>query len=350
MEKFYEILNYELLGNFVQNYLIAFGVFLAIFIAFKVFKTVVVGRLEKLSKRTSTDLDDELVKLINGVHEIFYYVLSVYFPLKFLVMGDEVEQVVHAVFVIVVIFELVRVAIQFVEYWLEKFVAKADGIHPKETSTFHGLSLIVKIALWSTGFLLVLSNLGVDITTLIASLGIGGIAIALAVQNILGDMFSSFSIYFDKPFEIGDYITVGTDSGTVRKIGLKTTRLKTLQGEELVISNNELTSSRVQNFKKMKERRVVLNFGLVPEVSNEKIKKAEELIEGIIEKMELARFERVHFSDFGSFSLLFEAVYIVLTADFDTYMDVKEEVNLAIKMGFEEEGIEMSFSKPVHLS
>jgi small-conductance mechanosensitive channel len=191
--------------------------------------------------------------------------------------------------------------------------------------------------------LLILSNIGVNITSLIAGLGIGGLAIAFALQRILEDFFSSFSIYFDKPFEEGDFIIVGSDMGVVKHIGLKTTRLQTLQGQELVISNKELTDSRVNNYKKMKKRRIVFTFGVEYSTPVAKMKKINKIVEAIFKKIEGADLDRVHFKEFGDFSLNYEIVYYVKTGDYLEYMNIQQEINLTLKQQFEKENIEFAF-------
>ena len=197
--------------------------------------------------------------------------------------------------------------------------------------------------LWAIGLLLILSNLGIDVTSLIAGLGIGGIAIAFALQNILSDLFGSFSIYFDKPFKIGDFIVAGAHSGVVEKIGIKTTRLRALQGEEIVISNTELTSARVQNFKKMEKRRIVSSFGILYETPIEKIKNVKQIVKNIFDSLENTELGRIHFKELGDFSLNFEVVYNITTGDYDVYMDAQEKFNFALVEAFEKEGIGFAY-------
>ena len=210
-------------------------------------------------------------------------------------------------------------------------------------SAINALSIIIKIALWVFGLILILSNLGVNVTSLVAGLGIGGIAIALAFQNILSDLFSSFAIYFDKPFAVGDFIVVGDKKGTVEKIGIKTTRLRALQGEELVISNQELTNAQIQNFKKMSERRINFAIGLTYDTSSEKLKRVPGLIKQIIDSSEGVRFDRVHFKEFGEFSLIFEIVYYIKSSDFVKYMNIQQSINFEMKSVFEKEQIVMAY-------
>ena len=202
---------------------------------------------------------------------------------------------------------------------------------------------MARLILWVIVLLLVLDNLGVNITGLVAGLGIGGIAVALALQNILGDLFASLSIVLDKPFVIGDFVVVDTLSGTVEHIGLKTTRIRSLSGEQLIFSNNDLLKSRIRNYKRMSERRIVFSFGVVYQTPLEKLKAVKEIVGDIIEKVENARFDRVHFKEYGDSALNFEVVYFVSTPDFNIYMDVQEVINLEIFRRFQEEGIEFAY-------
>jgi small-conductance mechanosensitive channel len=192
-------------------------------------------------------------------------------------------------------------------------------------------------------FLLILDNLGVNITGLVAGLGIGGIAVALAVQNILGDLFASLSIVLDKPFMIGDYVVVDTLSGTVEHIGLKTTRIRSLSGEQLIFSNNDLLKSRIRNYKRMEERRIVFGFGVIYQTPVEKLIRIKKQVAEIIEKQEHARLDRVHFKEYGDSSLNFEVVYFVDDPAYALYMDIQENINLELFRRFTEEGIEFAY-------
>ena len=205
------------------------------------------------------------------------------------------------------------------------------------------MSTIVKIIVWLIAIMLILQNMGIKITSLIAGLGVGGIAIAFALQNVLSDIFASFSIYLDKPFEEGDFIVIGTDSGTVKHIGIKSTRLKTLKGQELVVSNRELTEARINNFKKMEKRRVLFNVGITYHTPIAKMKKIPSFVKEIFKSVKDATLDRVHFSEFGDFSLNYEIVYFVKSKDYKKYMDINQKVNLAIKGKFEKEKIEFAF-------
>ena len=337
-----EFLMFEFWGNSGMDYLIALGVFLVASVAIKIFKTIILIRIEKWAKKTKTDLDDELVEMIESIPAIFYGYISFYLAIQYLSVHSVIDKIANAFLIILIFFWATQAASNLIEYLLYKFSKKEDKKREK-TSTYFALSLVAKILLWATGLLLILGNLGVDITALVASMGIGGIAIALAAQNILGDLFSSFSIYFDKPFEIGDYIVVGDQSGTVKQIGLKTTRVEALQGEEIVFANRELTSSQVRNFKKMQKRRISFGFGLTYDTPTKKLKMIPKLLKGIFTKIKKVDLDRVHFHAFGDFSLNYEVVYYIKSGAYADYMDAQEKINLAIMDAFEKEGIEMAF-------
>jgi small-conductance mechanosensitive channel len=196
---------------------------------------------------------------------------------------------------------------------------------------------------WSVVLLLVLDNMGINITALVAGLGVGGIAVALAVQSILGDLFASLSIVLDKPFVVGDFLIIDDYMGSVEHVGLKTTRLRSLTGEQLVLSNTDLLSSRIRNYGRMQERRALFTLGVTYQTPRDKLRQIPEIIREAIEASEKTRFDRSHFKSYGAYSLDFETVYYVLEPDYALYMDIQQAVNLAIHERFEAEGIEFAF-------
>jgi len=215
-----------------------------------------------------------------------------------------------------------------------------------------GLIIFVgRTAIWSLILLVVLDNLGVNITGFIAGLGIGGIAVALALQNILSDLFSSLSIILDKPFEVGDFVITGDILGSVEKIGIKTTRIRSISGEQIVLSNSDLLNSRIRNFKRMSERRIVFEFGVTYDTPYEKLKAIPGWVKEIVDAVENARFDRAHFRSFGDSSLDFEIVYYVLIPDFLGFMDAQQNINLALVKKFEKESVEFAFpTQTLHLA
>jgi small-conductance mechanosensitive channel len=197
--------------------------------------------------------------------------------------------------------------------------------------------------LWAVVALLALDNMGFDITALVAGLGVAGIAVGLAVQNILGDLFASLSIVLDKPFVIGDFIVVDNLPGTVERIGIKTTRVRSLSGEQLVFSNADLLKSRIRNYRRMTERRVVFSVGVTYETGEEKLGTIPGILRGIVEAQGNVRFDRAHFQSFGDSALVFEVVYYILTPDYSRYMDIQQEINFAIHRRFTAEGISFAY-------
>lgn len=347
-----EILNHlrdilaERIGdNTLYDFVFAGGVFLGLIIIFRIVRRIFLRSFKKRSEKTKTVLDDELVKVFKSVPGLFFDFAALYFALQFLKIEESVDRILDGFFVVVFVVQLVAVVQRLISYSLMKFAARRNGVEGSAKVNFSGLNFIVNLILWILGAILVLSNLGFNVTSLVASLGIGGIAVALAAQNILGDMFSAFSIYFDKPFEVGDFIVVGQHQGKVKKIGLKSTRMESIQGEEIIIPNKELTNTRIQNFKKMVKRRVSMTFSIVYHTDLAKMKKVNGIIEKIISGLEKVEFERCHFREFGSASLNFEVVYYVLSNQYRVYIDKQQEINFAIKQQFEKEGIEMAFLK-----
>lgn len=225
----------------------------------------------------------------------------------------------------------------FRAFWLKK---QDDEIRKKSLG---GILNIFKGLVWGIGIIMLLDNLGFKVSAVIAGLGIGGIAVALAAQALLGDVFSYFAIFFDRPFEIGDFIIVGDMLGTVEYVGIKTTRLRSLGGEQLIFSNSDLTNSRVRNYKRMDKRRVVFKLGVVYSTTSAQVREIPKIIENIIKNTPDTVFDRAHFFSFADFSLVFEVVYYVLSSDYNKYMDIQQAINFAIKEEFEKRGIEFAF-------
>ncbi len=331
-------------GNTIRQYLIALLILVGFLVFLKYFKKKLFKGLEKWAAHTKSDLDDEIIQIVEKIPTLLYFFASLFFALQVIQVHALITKIVNIALVILLVYWAAKVASQMIEYGLYHLAkSRGENVSRKKNTTYLALSLIARIVLWSTGFLLILANLGVNISALIASLGIGGIAVALAVQNVLGDMFSSFTIYLDKPFEIGDYIIVGNHEGTVKKVGLKSTRVIALQGEEIVISNNELTSTRIQNFKRMKTRRISFDFGVTYSTKAKKLEKIPTIVETIMSKIDMAQFDRTHFFEFGTSSLNFRVVYYVQSSVFQDYMDTQQTINLEIVKAFEKEGIEIAF-------
>ncbi|NQY80845.1 MAG: mechanosensitive ion channel family protein [Candidatus Caenarcaniphilales bacterium] len=350
-EFFLGLLSKEVFSNSVQNYLIAIGIFIVLKYIFRFTFSQIIEKLEYFAEKTSTKFDNYVVELIAGIHPRTYDYIAFYIGAKTLNLSVDVVHILNAILTALIIFQVILSCNDLAVYLLKKVLHVDENSTQQDDKTvFDGLILLIKILLWILGLLLLLANLGVNITSLATSLGIGGIAIALAIQNILSDIFSSFSIYFDKPFAVGDFISVGTDTGTVKKIGLKTTRIQTLQGEELIIGNKELTSTRIQNFRRMDVRRVVFHIGMTYDMSVEQIERAKVIVKESVEQVAGARLDRVHFFEFGDFSLNLEIVYYHPNSDYADYMNGREKVSFYIKEKFDAEGLEFAFpSQTIYL-
>lgn len=328
----------------MYDFVVAGAIFLGLIITFRLGRRLSIRAFRKRREKTAVIFEDELVKVFKSVPGIFFDFVALYFALQALKIEESLDRIIDGFFVVVFVVQLITLVQRVIAYSLARFAARRGGESAARLN-FSGLNFVINLVLWILGAILVLSNLGFNVTSLIASLGIGGIAVALAAQNILGDMFSAFSIYFDKPFEVGDFIIVGSHQGKVKRIGLKSTRIESIQGEEIIIPNKELTNSRIQNFKKMVKRRVSMTFSIVYHTDLAKMKKVNGIIEKIIGSLEKVEFERCHFREFGSSSLNFEVVYHVLSNQYRVYIDKQQEINFAIKQQFEKEGIEMAFLK-----
>jgi len=236
----------------------------------------------------------------------------------------------------------IRFINSIIDYWLKTLQTK-KGKTVSQIQGLKGLFGIMKITVWILGILIAAQNMGYDVSTAVAGFGITGIAVVFAAQSILGDLFSYFSILFDKPFEAGDFVIIGDMMGTIEHIGFKTTRLTSLTGEQLIISNGDMTSSRLKNYKRMKRRRIVFTIGFVYSLTHDQLKTIPSIFENIVMNTENVTFDRAHFVDFGPYSLNFEVVYYVNSSDYLVYMNAHQAINLEIKKIFDEKGIGFAF-------
>jgi small-conductance mechanosensitive channel len=336
------ILQETYFGNTLQAYLTALVIGVVGLLALRLFRTFILNRLRKWTASTETELDDLAV---NGIEKFILPILNlalIYFSISALNLSDQASKILGAAVAAVLAFFAIRMVTSTLGLFLKSYVSKQENGDIK-LKQLRGITAVINILVWVIGLVILFDNLGYNVTAIITGLGIGGIAVALAAQNILGDLFNYFVIFFDRPFEIGDYIVVDDKRGTVEYIGLKSTRLKSLTGEQLILSNSNLTSSRVHNFKRMDERRVVFSIGIVYETPLEKVKEVAPLLKRIIEEQPKTRFDRAHFAVFGSYSLNFEVVYFVNSAEYNEYMDIQQAVNYRILEEFEKGGIAFAY-------
>ena len=330
-------------GNTLQTWLIALGVMCVAFLTLILIQKIILRRLSCLAKRTETQIDDLLLAVLSKTNLLFLFFVAVYIGSKFIVLQPNILKAGNKIFFVVVIIQIAFWVGRGISFVISVNVRNRMADNAASTNTISVLGFISKLLLWSIVLLLVLDNLGVNITSLVAGLGIGGIAIALAAQNILGDLFASLSIVIDKPFVVGDFIVVDQLKGTVEHIGLKTTRLRSLGGEQLIFSNNDLLKSRIQNFKRMVERRILFGFGVTYQTPAEKLPLINNILKEIILKQEKVRFDRVHFKEYGDSSLNYEVVYFVKSQNYNVYMDIQQAINLEMFRRFQEAGIEFAY-------
>lgn len=336
------------LGNTLSNYFHSLLAFAISICASLLFKYIIIQKIKSFTSRTKNDFDDIIISFLSSISLLFYLLLSVYIAIQFLVLDAFLRRIIDAAFVTYAVYQVISVVRIFIEYMLDKRVTEENGANIAHAKDI--IRLVMRVVFWVIGILFILSNLGINVTSLLAGLGIGGIAVALAIQNILGDLFSYFAICFDKPFIKGDFVIVGDQMGVIEKIGIKTTRIRALQGEEIVISNSELTSSRIQNFKKMEERRVLFSLGVIYETPLAKLERIPQIIRDIVSATELTRLDRAHLLSFGDSAYLYEVVYYVLSADYNQYMDIQQSINLRIIEAFTQEHIEFAFpTQTLHL-
>ncbi len=329
--------------NPVWIWFLALSITIFVAIVLRVLRRVILHRVSAFAKRTTTELDDLALDLLARTRFFFLLIVSLYVGSLALTLPAIASRVISTLTVVVLLVQAGLWGTGLVSFLITRAVRRKLDEDAATATSMAALGFIVKLALWGVILLLALDNTGVDITALIAGLGIGGIAVALALQNVLGDLFGSLSIVLDKPFVIGDFIIVDDLLGTVERIGLKTTRVRSLYGEQLVFSNSDLLNSRIRNYKRMFERRILFSIGVTYQTPHGKLATIPGIIREIIESQEQVRFDRAHFKEYGDSALKFEIVYYVLVPDYNTYMDIQQAVNLAIVRRFEEEKIEFAF-------
>lgn len=337
-------------GVTLKTWLVAVGVMIGTMLALYLFKRLVVGRLQALAKRTDTDIDDAIADLLNRTHFWFYFTVALFIGSRVVALPDQVTTPIRSVAVVVLFLQIAFWGTGLITFFINRYRERMITQDAAWATTITAMGFVGKMILWATLALLTLQNLGFKIDTLIAGLGVGGIAVALAVQNVLGDLFASLSIVIDKPFLIGDFITVDQLSGTVEHVGLKTTRIRSLTGEQLVISNGDLLKSRIRNYKRMQERRAVMLLGVTYNTPEEKLAAIPAMIREIVESKESTRFDRAHFKEFGPYSLIFEVVYWVTQPDYMLYMDTQQAINLELTRRFRQESIAFALpTQTVHV-
>lgn len=340
---FATLLDIEWLDNPLRDWFTALGLALSVNVAVAVVKSLARMRLEALAQRTTTALDDSLVMAVRRTQQWLVLLVSLFLAHHYLELPDRLSGLLRGVAVFAAFVQIGLWLGTMIEFWGTRSKQRALEHDPGTATTLGAIKFVAKLVVWSVLLLLALSNIGVDVTAALAGLGIGGIAVALAVQNILGDLFASLSIVVDKPFVLGDFVIVDEYQGTVEHIGLKTTRIRSLSGEQLVFTNSDLLQARLRNYKRMQERRIMFRFGVVYQTSAAQLERIPEIVRDIVCQQDEARFDRVHFFSFGDSSYDFEVVYWVLDPGYLNYMNTQQAINLAMVRAFEKEGIEFAY-------
>lgn len=333
----------QVLGNSVLDWIVALAILVGAGVVLRVALRVAAGRIRGYAERQRRESLAFFAGLVEATRAVTYVALGLGVALSFLVVPAATRSVIDAAVTVVVITQAASWVAALSAFGIRRWFAADGRLDPEELTIMGTLQFLASAVVWVVAALTLLDNLGVDVTTLVAGLGVGGVAIALAVQNVLGDLFASLSIVLDKPFVVGDFVVVGEQMGTVEHVGLKTTRLRSLGGEQLVIGNGDLLKSRIRNFKRMQERRVLFSFGILYETPRAKVGLVPELVREIVTSEAGTRFDRAHFAKFGASALDFEVVYFVLSADHNVFMDVQQRINLRIMERFEAEGIGFAY-------
>ncbi|NOQ39205.1 MAG: mechanosensitive ion channel [Anaerolineales bacterium] len=339
-----DFLNYVIFENSIQNWLIALGILVGVYLILILIKRIINNRLINQVKSSETEIDNFIIPVLNQTRWFSFLALGLYLAILALNIPAEIREGLVLGNQVILALQLGFWGTGLISYYVNRSVAnKVKEDHGEDATTLDALGLIGKILLWVILSLIILDNLNIEISSLVASLGIGGIAVALALQNILGDLFASISITLDKPFVIGDYVEVDNFAGDVEDIGLKSTRIRSLSGEELIFSNTDLLNSRIRNYKRLEKRRISFSIAVTYGTSVENLKKIPGIVEEIISPLEYVQFERAHFKSLGDYSLNFAVVYHVHNPEYSSYLNAQQTINLELYQRFELEGIEFAY-------
>lgn len=338
-----EVLNRTLLGSTYWELALACVVAGLSILVITFVRRLVTRRYKQLADTERVELLEVPLQVLSRTSFLFIAALALYLGSATLQLPTKVERVVATVMTIAFFWQLGVWATTGLSAYLEHKQRSALEVDRAAIGSLGIIGFIGRVLVWLVLAMMVLDNLGIDVTALVAGLGVGGIAVALAVQNVLGDLFASLSITLDRPFVVGDFLSVGDYLGTVEHIGIKSVRLRSLSGEQIVMANADLLGSRVRNFGRMAERRVVFKFGVTYETPGAALKTIPQTVRSIVEAQDRVRFDRSHFSRFADFALEFESVYYVLSADFNTHMDIQQSIYFALHEAFERAGIEFAY-------
>jgi small-conductance mechanosensitive channel len=309
----------------------------------RILRPLLVKRLDALTEKTNTQWDDALVHAFAGTRALLIGAIAVFPVVTSLTLPARPERWLLDVATVGLFLQIALWAARFLDFWIKTSRDHALQSDPGTATGLAVMSFLARVALWSVLLLMLLDNLGFNVSTLVAGLGVGGIAVGFALQNILGDLFASLSIVLDKPFQIGHFVVIDGFSGTVENIGLKTTRIRSLSGEILVFANADVTKARLRNYKHMQERRILFGFGVTYDTPPEVLERIPELVAAVIGAQSQTRFDRAHFKEFGDSSLNFEVVYWMTVPDYTAYMDAQQAINLGLMRELAKRQVEFAF-------
>lgn len=333
----------KLLGREIEHWIAAAVIFGSVMAISWLLRVFLVQRLRKFAAHTETRWDDCVLLLLEKTKPFLLGIVALHLALQPLGLSPKVDRASTYIFTFAAFLQIGLWANQALRFFGDNYASAALAQDAGRATTAKAVLFLGQIFLWALVFLLLLDNWGVNVSALVAGLGIGGIAIAFALQNILGDLFASVSIVMDKPFVIGDSIAVGEDSGTVENIGLKTTRLKRITGEQLIFSNSELLKSRIRNFKRMHDRRILFRIGVLYETEQAKLERVPAILKECVLAAGELRFDRAHFAAFANSWIEFELVYWVNSPDYTKHMDLQQKFAFRLVQRFREEGIEFAY-------
>lgn len=314
------------------------------FFALIIRKTILFYLAKKVSHNKSLfSFYNLFYDLISAIKKYFVFSLCIYIVMQWMVPSAKVETVADKTIIVIFLFQLSHFIGILINVGTGQYFSRRSEVNGENSPTVNLIIIVIKAVMYSILLLVGLNNLGVNITALIAGLGVGGIAIGLALQNILTDLFSSLTIVLDKPFEVGDFIIVGDFQGTIEKVGLKTTRMRSLSGEQLIFGNGDLLQSRIKNYKRMEKRRVVQSLTVTYQTTTELLNEIPTIVKNIIESHDLIQFERCHFLRFLDSSLEFEVVFWINSPQFIDYADRAHSINVSIFKAFNEKGIDFAY-------
>lgn len=331
-------------GNSLRAWLIAGAITLVAFSVLLVLRRLLAHRLGALALRTTNIVDDIGAEIGRRTRVYFIAALAIAIGARFILVPPRLATTLDRVVAFIVLVQVALWATAVIGFYVAKHVdRRRDTLEASNIWAVRAIGVAARFMVWTLAFVAVLDNLGFDVTALVTGLGVGGIAIALAVQTILGDVLAAMAIVFDKPFVVGDFIVVDNFAGTVEQIGLKTTRLRSLSGEQLVFGNGELLKRSIRNFKRLQERRNVLTLDVTYDTPTDVVARIPGMLKEIVESQELVRFDRSHFSAYGESALRFETVYYVLNPEYNKHMDIQQAIFLAVLERFRSEGIDFAF-------